>query len=257
MNNDLNNDLNNEETAKRPFLPRTSDRVLLIISLVLALLTGALLILQKVGLSLIDGAIMIYLPLLTLFVLVGWGGYALIRRIYNQTVRMIVGGVLGLLLVLAVMMVYTYVSYMAFYLIPQKYSAMVSPTGGHRLVVMRGFDTVEEHHQQRKAARLAADPDATEEDVISDWGYMYRAYPQVLGLFYKTNANVEGEVYLDIEEPNAQPQSDQAGEATQAEAEPKAPHGTLMVEWLDNDATAHFFVENPGVAEGGDCYVRF
>ena len=240
--------MNKEETTRWTFLPRTSDRVLFIIALGLALLTGVLLILQKVGLSLIDGAIMIYLPLLTLCVLLGWGGYALIRRIRSQTVRMIVGGVLGLLLVLAIMMVYTYVSYMAFYLLPQKYSTLISPAGGHRLVVMRGFDTVEEHHQQRKAARLAADPDATQDDVISDWGYMYRGYPQILGLFYKTNANVEGEVYLDIEEP---PQSDQAGEAEQA------AHGTLMVEWQDDNATAHLFVENPGVAEGGDCYVRF
>ena len=30
-----------------------------------------------------------------------------------------------------------------------------------------------------------------------------------------------------------------------------------MLEWLDDEATAHFYVKDPGTAEGGECTVRF
>lgn len=242
-----------ESSKRRRLFQRTSDRVLLIIALALAVLTIALSILQRFGLTPINGAIQLYLPILTLFVLVGWGGYALIRRISNRTVKLLVGGGLGLLLVLALLLVFTYVSYMAFYLMPQRYSVIVSPSGTHRLVVMRGFDTDEARMQQRKAARLAANPDDSEEDSVADWGYAYRAYPLALGMFYRSNADVEGEVCLAIDEFAGGTQSESSDES----AEPETARGTLMVEWLEEESVAHFFAENPGVAEGGDCYVRF
>ena len=33
--------------------------------------------------------------------------------------------------------------------------------------------------------------------------------------------------------------------------------GTMMVEWLEDESVAHFYVDNPGVAEGGELFVRF
>ena len=47
------------------------------------------------------------------------------------------------------------------------------------------------------------------------------------------------------------------GAASAPAEEGALPVGTLKLEWLDDEATAHFFVENPGPEEGGDLYVRF
>lgn len=233
----------------RPAL-RTADKVILGVLGVLVVLIIALSIFQRCGLMPVNGAIVLYLPVLALFVLVGWGIYALVRRIGNHTVKLVVGGVLAMLAVLLLVVVFTYISYMAFYVIPQRYTAVASPSGEHKVLVMRTFDTDEAHTEARKAARLEANPgDDPEEDRIEDLGYVYRAYPQVLGIFYKANADVEGEVYLAIDAIATEEGADV--QATDA------PHGTLMVEWLDDGATAHFFVDQPGVAEGGDCYVRF
>ena len=30
-----------------------------------------------------------------------------------------------------------------------------------------------------------------------------------------------------------------------------------MVEWLNDEKTAHFFVEDPDIADGGDWYINF
>ena len=54
-----------------------------------------------------------------------------------------------------------------------------------------------------------------------------------------------------------------AAEAATDDAEAAAaqvielPQGTMMLEWLDDGATAHFYVDDPGVGEGGECTVRF
>lgn len=237
-----------EKTGRRRWSPGMPDKVFMGALGALIVLIVVLSILQRCGLTPVKGEIMLYLPLLAMFVLVGWGVYALVRRIKNRTVRLLVGGGVAMVLVLVLVIGFTYISYMGFYVIPQRYTALTSPSGAHKLLVMRTFDTDEERVQARKAARLEANPDDGEEERIEDWGYLYRAYPPALGLFYRSNANVEGEVCLAINDYPA------ATEAAEAE---KPAHGTLMVEWLDDEATAHLFVADPGVADGGDCYVRF
>ena len=248
---------------------RPSDKVILAVVALLGVLIAALGILQRCGFMPINGALTVFLPLLLLAVLVGWGIFVLVRRIKRRLVKVLVGGGLAVLLLLALTVVVTYVSYMSFYITPQKYATIVSPSGTHRLVVMRAFDTDEGRREQRKAARLAAvsevggekatDGTAPEETVLEDWGFIYRAYPQALGMFYRSNAAVEGEIYLSISDFLASAEASQDGAARDdASASAEAPvMGTLMVEWQDDENTAHFFVENPGVAEGGECYVRF
>ena len=247
--------MRSEQSSGRRFSLRPSDKVLLGITGVLIVLIIALSILQRCGFTPIRSTILFYLPLLALFVLVGWGVYALVRRISNRTVKMLVSIVLGMLLVLALLLVFTYVSYIAYYAVPQRYTTIVSPSGAHTLVVMRALDADETRMEARKAARLAADPDGDPESTMEDWGFIYRAYPQALRMFYRSNADVEGEVMLAIDaaaEGNAGTE-----ESSQTEQAKSIPHGTLMVEWLEGESGAHFFVENPGVAEGGDCTVRF
>ena len=235
----------------RRFELRRSDKILLGVEAVLVVAIIALNILQRCGQSLINGALMLYLPVLALFVLVGWGGYALIRRISRRTVRIVVGSIAGLVLALALMLVFTYVSFVASIGVPRLYKVLKSPSGAHTLVVMRTLDPDERRIEQRKAARLAADPDGDPEVTAADWGYAYTAYPKgLLGLFYRSDADVEGEVYLTYRDGVA-PAAEE-GEA----AEPE-PIGAMMLEWLDDGDTAHFYVDNPGVSEGGECFVRF
>lgn len=241
-------DMMKTEKTRRRLSLQTSDKVILGALGVLLLLIIALGIFQRCGLTPVKGELLLYLPVLTLFLLVGWGVYALIRRIKSRTVKLLVGGGAAILLLLVLVVAFTYISYIGFYVIPQRYTAMTSPSGAHRLLVMRTFDTDEQRIQTRKAARLEENPDSGEENSVEDWGYVYRAYPQVLGIFYRSNADVEGEVYLNIDGIPGDSESTETSEQTR---------GTLMVEWLEEEKVAHFFVENPGAAEGGECTLRF
>ena len=246
-----------DKTGKGRLSLRTPTKVLLGVEGVLLVALLALGILQRFGIMPVQGAIILYLPLLALLALLGWGIYALVRRIGNRVVKFLVGGGFALVLMLALLLSFSYISYLSFFATPQRYSTLATPSGGHKLVVLRAFDTDEARTEERRTARLAADPDGDAEVSVEDWGYIYKAYPQVMGIFYRINADVEGEVYLgagDLLSERKAAEEEASGEAPQADAPAR---GTLMVEWLEDDTVAHFFVENPGPAEGGDCYVRF
>ena len=101
-------------------------------------------------------------------------------------------------------------------------------------MILRGLDPDEERIEARRTARLAADPESSAEIAVEDWGYNYYAFPKALGVFYRADAQTEGELHV--------------GYASDA---------TLMVEWLENESVAHFFLDNPGEQDGGDWYVRF
>ncbi len=244
-----------EQTEKRRLTLRHSDKVILCVLGVLIVLIIALTILQRNGLSLVNGLATLFLPLAAVFLLVGWGVYALVRRISRRGVKLAVGAVLMLVLLVVMLLAFTYFSFVAAVTLPQRYTVIQPPSGGRRLVVMRSLESDEERMNERVAARLALDPNGDPGITAEDWGYEYRAYPLLLkGLFYRSNADVEGEVHLAYRQ-RADAQAD--GEATDGETPAGLSHGTLMVEWLDDGATAHFYVQDPGVAEGGDCYVRF
>lgn len=247
--------MKSNDTPKRRFaLPAFNpvDKALLgVLALLIAVLV-ALSILQRCGLSLINGTVMLYLPFVALFVLLGWGGYALVRRIKRSGVKVAVCSVLVLVLLLAMLWVFTNIASLAFFVTPKRYTTITSPSGARKLVVLRVFDGDEDLIEARKAARLEADPAGSDELLPEDLCQLYAAYPQVMGLFYRNDADVEGELRLAYMDQSARVVS------TEDEATTGGPtHGTLMVEWLDDEATAHFFVENPGVSEGGDFYVRF
>ena len=239
-----------KNTEKKRFSLSTPDKVLLGISGVLVVAIIAVNIVYRCGLALINGAVMMYLPVIALAVLVGWGGYALIRRIRKPVVKTVVASIAALLMLVALVLVVSYASYVAYYTVPQKYATIKSPSGARKLVVMRGFDIDSGRSDERKAARLEANPDGSPDLVPEDIIMLYKAYPEVLGILYRTDADVEGEVCLAYADPTATAGEDE----TDAEAPAR---GTLMVEWLDDEATARFYADNPGVAEGGECYVRF
>ncbi len=241
---------------------RTSDKVILGAGTVLLVVTIVLNILQACGLSLINQAVMLFVPVLALFVLVAWGIYALIRRIGSRGVRITVGIVAAMLAMLVMTVGYTYLSFIAFTAMPHQYSTLTDANGGHRMVVLWQFESDAEHSEasiaQRKAARLEAYPDSGEDTRGEDFIVVFRAYPKVAGLFYRSKADVQGEVYLAYT-GNVGP-LDVIQPAEGSDAEPvtiETPRGTMMLEWLDDNSTAHFYVKDPGTAEGGECTVKF
>ena len=244
--------MNAEQTEKRRFALNfnTADKVLLGILLLLAVAIIALGILQRAGLSLVNGTLMLQLPVMAVIVLISWGGYALVRRIKHRTARIVVASVLVLVLVLGLALVSSYISFMAAITVPQRYATLRSPSGAKQAVVLRALDGDETRLDERRAARLAADPDGDTEITLQDWGYVYKAWPKAWGPFYRSNAEVEGEIYLAYDGAVA-PAAEDGAEPVQL------PHGTLMVEWLDDEETVHFYVEDPGVAEGGESTLRF
>ena len=70
---------------------RTSDRIILGVISVLALVTVVLNVMQRFGLALINQSVALYLPIAALVALLGWGAYALIRRIKGRMTRVVVG----------------------------------------------------------------------------------------------------------------------------------------------------------------------
>lgn len=248
---------------------RTSDKIILGVVAAMLVATIALNILERCGLSLLNAPVMLFLPILALFALVGWGVYALIRRIRNNVAKIAAGGVGVLVLFGALILVFAYLSFVAYTAMPHHYRTVTDPNGGHRLAIIWRFDSDPERNEasvnERIAARLEAYPDSDPETVADDVTVAFEAYPQVLGLFYRTNADVEGQVFLAYTgniAPLSVIESAEAEEPAEGEAAEEAqvietPHGTMMMEWLDDNTTAHFYVQDPGVAEGGECTVRF
>jgi len=241
---------------------RTSDKVILGVVTMLVLATIVLNILQACGLTLINQAITLFVPVVALFVLVAWGVYALIRRISSRGVRLTVGVVAAMLAMLVAMVGYTYMSFVAFTVLPHHYRTMTDANGGHSMAVLWRFESDADHNEasiaERKAARLEAYPDSGEDTRGDDFTVAFQAYPRVAGLFYRSNADVQGKVYLAYTGNVAGLDVIQPAEGSDAEPVTiQTPHGTMMLEWLDDNATAHFYVKDPGVAEGGECTVRF
>lgn len=225
-----------ETREKRRFHLRTSDKILLGAASALMLVSVALSLMQRGGLSPVYGTLMLALPLLAAAVLAAWGVVALRRVLKKPLVRNLVTWGLGIVLAFIMMRVLSYVSYVSALTVPQKYSVIQSPSGAHRLVVMRVVDGEEARIDARRDARRAADPQAEESYIAEDMCCIYSAYPSALGgLFYRSDADVEGEVYLSY----------------------LGNDGTMMVEWLEDETVAHFYVDNPGTAEGGELFVRF
>lgn len=255
-----------EQTQKRHRLS-TGDRAAAIALAALVVATLVASVLKRFHLSLIQGELNLFMPLLAAFLLAGWGVSALVRRIKNRTVKLAVGALLGMAALLAAMIAFTYVSFIATVTLPQAYATKTSPSGKYKLVVMRSLDANEDRVRARQAARLkaaaaegegsgaetpaetgdsaAAEPGAEAasgtsaeaaseaEITVDDWGYVYTAYPRVARFFYRDDADVEGEAVI--------------GYSSAA---------TLMVEWAADESQARFYVQDPGVGDGGEVIVR-
>ena len=210
------------------------DRVILIVLAVLLGLMVILGLLTRLGLNLIKGEVYILLPIAFALGLLGWGAYALFRRIRSRGVRTVVGALLVLVMFALLSLGMSYGSFVANLTVPQKYAQLRSPSGKHTVVVLRVLDGDASRASQRQEARIAADPEADPAQIAEDWGFVYAAYPKALGIFYRSDADVEGEVYM--------------GFTSKAE---------LMAEWLEEESVAHFYVKDPGPGDGGEFTLHF
>ena len=220
---------------KLHFFHRTGDKIVFwcLIGLTAVILIASALH-RFAGLALVHGELYLFLPMLIVYTLLGWGLSAIIRRLKKPAVRSVVAVVLVLVMLVVGVIGLSYGSVASSFSFPQKYVTVASPDAGHRLVVMRGLDLNEERIEQRRAARVAADPEATAEVAAEDWGYVYTAYaPGPLGLFYRVDTLLDGEVHI--------------GYGSKAE---------LMVEWEDDETVGRFYVKNPELADGGEMRAR-
>ena len=276
----------NGSARKRRIVLQKSDKVILGIIVVLSVLMLVQGLLQRLGLSLVYAEITLYLPILTLLMLVGWGVYALIRRIRKRTIRLALSALAVLVAMLLLLGGFLTLTVLTYATLPHRYKNISDASGAHKMVVMWQFDTDAERSQAnteaRRTARLALYPDSSPEAIADDTCVVFTAYPTELGIFYREKADVEGEVCLaytgNIAPPSTveaaaetagateAPETAETGGAAEAatdDAEAAAaqvielPQGTMMLEWLDDGATAHFYVDDPGVGEGGECTVRF
>lgn len=247
-----------KQDGKRRFSLRRSDKVILGVLSFMALILLVLTILKNNGLRLIQGEYELFLPMLMLLLVLGWGTYALFRRLASRGARMAVALVGALVIMLLLSRAMTYISYIVAVGIPQYYKEFKSPNGANTAVLMRVLDASDEHCKERmderRQARLAEEAaqaaeaegsagtaetsgdDASEEEYVeSDFGYVYMAYPKaLLGLFYRADADVEGAVY-----------------------ETYGAEGRLKYEWLDGGSAFRLFISDPGPGEGGEWILRF
>ena len=225
-----------QNQEKKRWTPGPVDKLVIVVVSVLLLLLLALTILRAAGYWLVNNSIMLYAPVIVVLMLVLWGAYTLTGKMKNLKLRKVVRIAGSLVLAVVVLLVFSLLNLMAAFNLPSRHAVVKSPSGERKLVVMRVVDADEGRVTARQSARLAADPEGDPAVTYEDWGYAYGAYPPaLLGLFYRSKVPVEGELFI--------------GNGERA--------GTLMVEWLDDEATVHFYVENPGPGDGGEWYVYF
>lgn len=219
--------------TKQPFLARMArgDRIVICLLLVLLVVTLILSGLNAMDLRLIAGEIYLILPMIALLLLIGWGMSALWRRMKPGTARKAVGAALVILMALILMVAMTFTSVFTGMNIPHRYAVM-SDEEGHTLVVLRGLDPDEARMKTRHEARLAADPEGSQEMIAEDFGFTYTAYaPAAMGLFFRPSTLLDGAVHI--------------GYASKAE---------LMLEW--SDGVGHFYIQNPEIGDEGEMHAK-
>jgi len=223
--------MNREDKKQGKLRLNKVDKIIIVILLVLMLAMAALSIMSRFGYVLINGSLYILGGFAGIVIILGWGGYRIVRIFKSRNTRLVVGTLASVALLVLITIGTTFISMFASFSIPAEFDTIVN--GEKKVVILRGFDVNEDRVILRRDARIANDPESPKEEISSDFGYCYYAYPKALGIFYRADAETEGEIYV----------------AQESEAQ-------LMIEWPDEN-TAHLFIENAGVGEGGDWYVYF
>ena len=219
------------EEKKKLRLSRSTVAVLCVIG-ALAVFSVALSMLYRSGIALINGSLLLFLPFFIAYALMAWGAFKLYKRVQRRAARIAVLAGLGSVMFILLVLGFSYLSLMGSVTLPSQTGLVRSPDGSRTLVVLRQLDADEERMELRRAARLAEDPEGDPELTYADYGYLYAAYPRVAHFFYDVRVEAEGELHMGYES-----------------------QATLMVEWLDDDTRARFFIENPEPGDEGEWIV--
>lgn len=224
--------------------PSTFNKIMLIYVLVLTFLLAALCILDRVGYSLIQSDLVLSGSGLLLLSMIAWGLIALVMKIKNRTVKIFAGfGVFALIFTVATVGM-VMISYFAGMWMPSKYSIITSDSGKN-VVVMKLLDTglydddygvaAEQRMLERREYILSqpdAEPVADDEMPSAAYGYVYRAYPRVFGIFYNAKADCQGAIYRGVKSES-----------------------TMRYEWRE-DGSLRLYLEGAEVGDSGEIILN-
>ena len=231
-----------KEKEYRPM--STFSKVMMALVLALTFVLAALCVLDRVGYSLIKSDLVLIGSGVLLLCMIVWGLITLIRKIRKNTIRIAVGTLAFMVLFMLSSVAMVLISYFGEMWLPSKYSYLTSEAGKD-VVVMKLLDTgiydgdngvaTEQRMMERREFILSqpdAEPVADDEMPAGAYGYVYRAYPRVLGVFYKAKADCEGAIFRGMESES-----------------------TMRYEWRE-DGSLRLYLENAEVGDSGEIILR-
>lgn len=235
-----------EKKEKKPL--STLSKVMLILIGILSLVMITITFIDMAGYHLIVPEINPIGCIAMILLLLIWGAILLYQRIRSSWVKKVAIAAFALLIMMLSTFALTLTTQYTAILLPHKFGTIVSPAG-QKVVIMNTMDTgigsdeefaaMQARMDARMEALNAAAPEDTAETTevtegypYSAYGYVYSAFPSQLGIFYRTDVDVEGLIYR--------------GSESQAK---------LLYEWLD-DTTVRFYLENPEPGDSGEVTLR-
>lgn len=193
-----------------------------------------------------------------------WGAVSISRRIRGKNGKMVFNLIAVLVIMMVGMFLSTYIMQFGQLTMPHAYGTIQSPAG-RKVVIVNSVDTgmngdgdfaamlarmdervayIEANatpapaEGEVSAAEATAEPAADDAAVLDSYpygayGYVYCAYPRVLGIFYNMNVSVEGLIYRGCESQSR-----------------------LCYEWLD-DTTVRFYLEDAEPGDSGEILLSF
>ena len=219
------------------------NRFMLIYISILCVVLLAISLLQRFGLCLIATEAAMLGCILMVVSLLVWGAVTLCRRVRNKSVRIVAGLAMGLVILLIGSFSMTYVLQFSQLALPHEYATITSPEG-KTVVVMAAVDSGVEspeayaavlERMDARAVALTGEHLPEGEDAAyprGSFGYVYTAYPKVMGIFYRQTDASSGVIYRGCE--------------SQAK---------LLYEWAD-DGSVRFYLENPEVGDSGEIRIE-
>lgn len=250
--------------ARRPL--STFSKVMMIAIGATSMLLIATTLLEQNGIRLLSLPELNFLGCVVIIVeLLIWGAVSISRRISGKNGKMIFNLIAVLVIMMVGMFLSTYIMQFGQLTLPHAYGTIQSPAG-RKIVIVNSVDTgmngdgdfaamlarmdervayIEANASPAPAdGELSAEAEATAEPTADDgavldsypygaYGYVYCAYPRVLGIFYNMNVSVEGLIYRGCES-----------------------QARLCYEWLD-DTTVRFYLEDAEPGDSGEILLSF
>ncbi|MGN0803217.1 MAG: hypothetical protein ACI4MF_11540 [Candidatus Faecivicinus sp.] len=257
--------------ARRPL--STFSKVMMIAIGATSMLLIATTLLEQNGIRLLAMPELNFLGCVVIIVeLLIWGAVSISRRIRGKNGKLVFNLIAVLVIMMVGMFLSTYIMQFGQLTLPHAYGTIQSPAG-RKVVIVNSVDTgmngdgdfaamlarmdervayieasatpapaegevSDAEATAEPAAEATAEPDANDAAVLDSYpygayGYVYCAYPRVMGIFYNMNVSVEGLIYRGCES-----------------------QARLCYEWLD-DTTVRFYLEDAEPGDSGEILLSF